>query len=199
MPYSAPIPEGAIAIDTTSRSNTWSRGLSPFVLPAGRLYGSFSARTVENAWQYAKVYPKHLDPTGEVKPEYWSWARAGWNSPRVQRYPMGKGAQPLFSLGDGAQLSYVEARLKVYVPLYARAVRQSDAYAQLVKLFLQARSQRRQLVLRDRDGYDHAAQGLTVKDVLKNPNRSLGHGFVLLLLLEHFGDPSIQRLLTQLD
>lgn len=105
----------------------------------------------------------------------------------------------LYSLWDGEQLGYVEARLRVYVPRYARAARQSDAYARLVQVFETARSQGKQLVLRDFDGYDHAAQGLKIKDVLKNPNRSLGHAFVLLLLLEHFGDPSIQRLLTQLD
>jgi hypothetical protein len=43
-------PKNEIIINTTSRSNNWSRGLSPFFLGAVELYGDYIAKNVENAW-----------------------------------------------------------------------------------------------------------------------------------------------------
>jgi hypothetical protein len=39
------------------------------------------------------------------------------------------------------------------------------------------------LTLRDFDGYDHVAQGKSLKDVLLDPNKKMGHAFVLALML----------------
>ena len=41
-------------INTTSKSNNWSKGLSPFFLGPCELYDSYKALNVENAWQYNK-------------------------------------------------------------------------------------------------------------------------------------------------
>lgn len=65
--YRDKTPEGSLIINTTSRSKNWSRGLSPFFLNPGNLYGEYSAKNVENAWQYSKVYKEHLDNTGLFK------------------------------------------------------------------------------------------------------------------------------------
>lgn len=35
----------------------------------------------------------------------------------------------------------------------------------------------------DFDGYDHYELGMTLKDVLNNSNRSMGHAFVLAAML----------------
>lgn len=174
------VPADALTVDTTAKSGVWSE-LSPFLLPGGPLYGEESAVNMENAWQFAKVYPQHADDTGAPGAEYWRWARAGWADVRAHRYPMGKGARPLYSLWEaGARLSYLEARRRIYAPLYARAVVVTEAYARLEEML---KREERDLYLRDWDGYDHLALGLTIDQVAGNPARKMGHAFVLWALL----------------
>ena len=175
-----PIPAEAILVNTTSRSTTWSRALSPFLLGPVRLYDDHVAQNVENAWQYSKVYPAHADPAGEPTAAYFSWAERGWNSVRAHRYPMGKGARPLFSYWAGQKLSYVEARKRIYVPLYAAAVQRTAAFRQLRALH----SRGIVLCLWDFDAYAHLALDRTLDQVLHDPSRKMGHAFVLAMLLE---------------
>ena len=61
------------AIDTTSRSKSWSQGLSPFYLGPCQLYNGYVAKNVENAWQYSKVYMEHVDQDSNPTPEYFEW------------------------------------------------------------------------------------------------------------------------------
>jgi hypothetical protein len=166
------------AIDTTSRSKTWGKGLSPFFLGPCKLYGGYTSRNVENGWQYSKVYPEHVDESGNPSEAYFAWARAGWDKMRADRYPMGKGKKPLYSWWDGEKMDYVTARRRIYVPLYANAVVKSEAFAILKSL-----NDSGDLTLRDFDGYDHVAQGKSLKDVLLDPNKKMGHAFVLALML----------------
>lgn len=168
------------AINVTSKSKTWSRGLSPFVLGPVPLYGSFQAMNVENAWQFSKVFAEHIDEEGNVSPEYWGWANKGWGKQYAIRYPMGKGARPLFSLWDSERLSYVEARKKIYIPLYSNAVRGTDAYRRLKE----ATESKPELWLFDFDGYDHRSLGMTLDDVVNCESRKMGHAFVLAMMLE---------------
>ena len=86
----------ALNVITASRSDDWSRGLSPFYVGPVDLYGNYRSINVENAWQYSKVYEYYLEEDGSVGERYFKWAQDGWNSMRAQRYPMGKGAKPLF-------------------------------------------------------------------------------------------------------
>ncbi len=122
------------AVDTTSRSSNWSRGLSPFFLGPCPLYAGHVARNVENGWQFSKVYPEH-DRDGSPSLEYFAWAREGWRNQRAQRYPMGKGRKPLYSWWDGTRMDYVTARKRIYIPLYARAVIGTEAFATLKSLY----------------------------------------------------------------
>lgn len=167
------------AIDTTSRSKTWSRGLSPFFLGPCQLYDGYVARNVENAWQYSKVYAGHVDSEENPSQSYFDWAQAGWSRTRADRYPMGKGAKPLYSWWDGKKLDYVSARKKIYIPLYASAVLKSEAFAQLKKLY----NETGHIRLRDFDAYDYRAMGQSLKDAMNNPVKKMGHAFVLALLL----------------
>lgn len=170
-------------INTTSRSTTWSRGLSPFYLGPVPLYEGApipTARNFENAWQFAKVYPTQVGPDGNPSPVYWSWATAGWRNPRAERYPMGKGAIPAYSYWEGQRLDYISARKTIYFPLYARLVAETEAFGLLLETYRRDGA----ITLWDFDGYDHLALGYSLKDVLNDPARKMGHAFVLAYLLE---------------
>jgi hypothetical protein len=161
--------------DVTTHGDRF-RLLSPMLLGPVPLYAGMTSRNMENAWQYAKVYPAYRQPAA-----YWPWAQAGWASIRAERYPAGKGARPLHTLWAGDELGYITARRRVYVPLYAQAVRMHQ-----LPLFLTLRMQAQQqdLVLVDFDAYDHRALGYSWADVMNDPERKMGHGFVLAMMIE---------------
>ncbi len=100
-------------INTTSRSTTWSKGLSPFFCGPCDLYDIYNSKNVENAWQYAKVYAQHVDADQNPTESYFLWAQGGWNKKIADRYPMGKGAKPLYSYWNGEKLPYIDARKKI--------------------------------------------------------------------------------------
>lgn len=170
-------------VNTTSRTPVpWQRQLSPFHLGPCPLYeraGLREARFMENAWQYAKVY-RGYDHQGGPARDYWPWAREGWDHRRAVRYPMGKGAVPEFSWWDGEALGYVDARKKIYVPLYTKAVIKTAGFAELLRVYREFG----ELTLWDFDGYDHHKLGMSLKDVLNDPTRKMGHAFVLAMMLE---------------
>lgn len=169
------------AINTTSRSRNWSRGLSPFFVGPIELYGGYVAKNLENAWQFSKVYPQHFDEENDqIKDSYFEWSESGWSDERAYRYPAGKGAKPLFSYWDGERLGYVDARKKIYAPLYAEAVEKTSAYKQLKELHELSD----ELYLWDFDSYDHHAMGMDWKDVMNYEKKKMGHGFVLAMMLE---------------
>lgn len=172
----------SIAINTTSRSLTWSRGLSPFLCGPIKLYGKFVSKNIENAWQYSKVYSQMADEDGNPTEEYWRWAQEGWGSSRARRYPLGRKAPvPLYSLWDGQRLGYIEARVRIYCPLYADAVEGTEAFKILSSLY----SKWGRITLWDFDGYDHRQRGMTYRDALLDGTRSMGHSFVLAMMLEN--------------
>lgn len=155
--------------------------LSPMRLGPVPLYAGLWSWTMENAWQYSKVYPEHIGQNGFVDREWWDWARAGWDNPRAVRYPMGKGAKPAYSLWATDRLDYIAARRRIYIPLYAQAVRFHE-----LDLFRVLRDQtaRGDIVIQDFDAYDHRALGYTWDDVIADPGRKMGHGFVLAMMIE---------------
>jgi hypothetical protein len=179
-----PIPADAIIINTTSRSKNWSQGLSPFYLGPVPLYAGHQAQNVENAWQFSKVYAQHVDEEGNPSQAYWAWAQRGWADTYAHRYPMGRGAKPLYSWWDGEKLDYLQARQKIYLPLYAQAVQASPAFEKLVQWRDKAEVEGKDLYLQDFDGYNHRALGWTYQQVLDCPTKKMGHAFVLGMLLE---------------
>ncbi len=172
------------AINTTSTSKTWSRGLSPFLIGPVPTCAGLSSKNMENAWQYAKVYPGHVGVDGNPTPEYFQWAKAGWADPRARRYPMGKGAVPSYSYWNGKKLTYVEARKEIYIPLYVAAVKKTDAFSKLVDEWHEANEQERDMWLWDFDVYDYRSLGMTLEEVRDCSDRKMGHAFVLAMLLE---------------
>lgn len=153
---------------------------------------------MENAWQFAKVYPDQVAPTTyEPTTAYWRWAEAGWESPRAHRYPRGKGAKPAFLYWAGQRLEYAAARSKIYFRLYRDAVRETDAFMRLQQLYREEGN----IELFDFDGYDHDAQGMTLSDVLLNLDRPMGHAFVLkaMLLLGEEVEPKMLAKLPKIE
>jgi hypothetical protein len=94
---------------------------------------------------------------------------------------MGAGAVPLCSLLRGERLGYVEARLRIYAPLYAECVEkyESETLDELREL----RSSGKDIALFDFDGYDHVFNAQTLTDVMYNTRRKMGHAFVLAALI----------------
>ncbi len=173
-------PYGGVETDVTSNSGFWKE-LSPFLLDSTR----YSARIFENLWQYSKVYKKFVLPIdGYPDASYYKWRDVGFANPRAVRYPMGKGVKPEYLLWEGGKLGYVEARKKVYAPIYAELVRETNAYKVLESLYQSLSAGSLPLVLRDYDAYDHVAIGRTLRDVINDPDRKCGHGFVLAMMLQ---------------
>lgn len=171
-------PPGALVLNTTSRSRDWGRAFSPFMLGPVDLYGGYIAQNVENAWQFSKVYSEHVDVNGNPSEEYFQWAEAGWKDSQAHRYPMGKGRKPKYSYWDGEALTYVEARKKIYIPIYSKAVATTKEFQQLVQL-----GKKQDVWLWDFDGYNHEALGIPLKDVVDFSGRKCGHAFVLKMML----------------
>lgn len=170
---------GESVINTTSRSCNWSRGLSPFLLGPVPLWGGHVAQNVENAWQFSKVYREHVGPDGYPTAAWYAWASSGWRSPRAFRYPMGKNVAPDYSYWNGACLDYIPARLTIYLPLYGRAVVDSEAWT----LLEQEYHMKGRVTLWDFDGYDSTFhKGDEVLPVFES-DRKCGHAFVLAALL----------------
>lgn len=174
------IPEGAVVVNTTSRSRElWSRGLFPFHLGPVKMWDGSLCLNVENAWQYSKVYPDQVAALGDPTQQWYQWASAGWRSPSAVRYPRGRGAKPLYSYWAGRKYDYIGARKNLYCPIYATAVYNTEAFAILHQLY----TTNREIWLIDFDGYDYIAKGKTLLDVINDPTKKMGHAFVLAMLL----------------
>lgn len=177
--------DGIFVVDATSSSG-FAADLSPFLIGPCKLYtiegAELEARNMENSWQYSKLYAQHADANGDPTREYWEWALKGFYDYRAHRYPMGKGAVPLCSYWDGEKLSYIEARKKIYGPLYAEAVQKTGGWNLLVDAFENGKK----LYIRDWDGWDMEKHGMNnLTEVLNNPRKKMGHAFVLKMLLEN--------------
>lgn len=187
-----PIPSTYIEVDTTSTGSF--KDLSPFYLGPITYNCPFTGPQkclrFENLWQYCKVYPQHahlpnrFGKSGlpqDYKPteEYFAWRNAGFAKGRAVRYPMGKKAKPLYSLWGVAHYNYVDARRVIYIPHYAELVTSTTSYAMLYNWVLQGRD----IALLDYDGYDHVSRNMTLRDVIHNTTRSMGHSFIIYGLL----------------
>lgn len=172
-----------VYINTTSSSES-TRDFSPFILGPCDLYDGHRGLNMENSWQYSKVYPQYADTDGNPTPAYFEWAKAGWENPKAVRYPMGKGKVPLYSWWDGQKLGYIDARKKIYIPLYAEAVKKTEGFKRLKDTFDDLpHFNNTTLYLKDYDAYRHEDLGMTLNDVLHNPKKKMGHAFVLMWLL----------------
>jgi len=178
-----PYPQ-ALEVDTTSKGQ-FKKDLSPFYLGPVEwidpVRGSLYCRRFENFWQYTKVYPEYADVDSNPTELFYKWQEEGFNSYRANRYPMGKGRKPLYSLLNGQRYNYLFARREIYAPTYAALVLRTRTYAGLKELVEFGMD----IVLRDFDGYDYVSMGRSLMDVINDPDRKMGHAFVLAMLLSN--------------
>jgi ribulose bisphosphate carboxylase small subunit len=164
------------ALDVTSRSTNWGKELSPFYLGPCTTPEGIVASNVENLWQFSKVYAEFVDSEKNPTALWREWSRHGMKLKRAVRYPAGKGAIPLFSFWKNQKLDYIEARKQIYLPYYRDAVKKTRAW----KLLKSHYEDKREIVLFDFDGHGDTR---TLKQVLNDPNKKMGHGYVLAMML----------------
>ena len=181
LPMNAHNPYHCPEISTVSNYKGIYMDLSPFVLGPTRTYlPDIMAQKFENLWQYSKVYSVHVGEDGFPNLEWFMWRGAGWTDNKAHRYPMGRGAKPEYSWWDSEKLGYIDARKQIYAKIYAEHVVKTRSYELLNKLY----SVCNEVILRDYDAYDHIKSGMSLVDVINNPDRIMGHAFVLAMLLE---------------
>jgi hypothetical protein len=193
LPINSRPTKPSIIVNATSRGTGWERALSPFFAGPVTLPNGQVSQNMENAWQFSKAYAQHVGCNGEILPAYWQWAKRGWSDRQAHRYPMGRGAVPLFALGadENERLDYVASRKRLYGPLYLAAVKSTAAFGELTAARDKAQSEGKDLVILDFDAYDHHALGMSLQDVIENPRRKAGHGFFLALALEGKAIPTL--------
>ena len=170
------IPIGYTKVNTTSRSGEeWSKRFSPFYLGpcAVRIDGKLTAvKIFENAWQYSKHYKKH------TVQEFNKWSQDGFKKEKASRFPMGRGAKPMYALHNEEKLNYVEARFKIYAPLYEKCINKYciDSLNRLKTMYENGEK----IALFDFDGHGYHLGNLKLEDVIYNTRRKMGHSFVLI-------------------
>lgn len=183
-PKDKPEPNDKVMIiNSTSSSKTWTKQFSPFFLGPVQMPSGEVSQNVENAWQFSKVYPQYVDIYKNPADSYWQWARQGWASTYAYRYPMGKNTKPLYSFWNNQKLDYIEARKTIYIPIYEDAVKASGYFEPLVEFTQDCIWDGVEIYLFDFDGYDNSRLNLSYAQVIENPKRKMGHGFVLSAML----------------
>lgn len=177
------IPEGVFSMDVTSRSNTWGKHFSPFNLGPVDLYDGHQAFNIENAYQFAKVYPEFADVNGNPSMHYWEWAKKGWLSPKPNKYPMGAWSKPLYHWWDGRKLSHLQAQNEIFLPLFKKAVTKTSAFQRLKEMY---ETSKQDIYLIDFEGYNHRYLEKTWDQVVSDPDRPVGQAFALCMLLEGY-------------
>lgn len=169
-------PDGIVVNVTSKSKDEWSRKFSPFTLGPMTVTpfdDKIECKTMENAWQYSKVYPGYEDKTTYLK-----WANQGFESEKANRFPMGKGKKPLYSMHKNQKLDYIAARKQIYAPLYAMCVEKyaEESLQKLINMYESGKT----IVLLDYDGY---SKYNSLKEVLDNPKKKMGHAFILAMMI----------------
>lgn len=173
------VPDDYIKVNTTSKSSEeWSRKFSPFLL-GPIIFTPYDEKVVslnfENAWQYSKRYKCH-----DLE-EWKEWSNNGFNNELAVRFPMGKGAKPMYAYYKKRELGYIESRFKIYAPLYEKCIKK---YAkESFKKLKQMVDDGKYIALFDFDGYYHYGKNMSLEDVIYNSRKKMGHSFVLLGML----------------
>lgn len=135
----------------TEKSGKYS-SLSPYVLKNDK------GEIMENIWHSRKVWAKvpktnipksrwdktviwehpaedFLDEKGEPNKKYWQWRKKLLASPYAVRYPAGfaNRKNTLYSLEKegGEKLSYIQARKKIYLPVYTELAKKQKEFTEL--------------------------------------------------------------------
>jgi hypothetical protein len=177
------IPEGVISMDVTSRSSNWGRLFSPFNLGPVKLYDEHWAYNIENGYQFSKVYPDFSTVYDLPAGHYWEWATKGWHTTKPIKYPLGVWSKHLYHWWDGKKLTNLEAQNQIFLPLYKSAVTKTSAFLRLKEMY---ETSKEDIYLIDFEGYNHRYLEKTWDQVVSDPDRPVGQGFALCMLLEGY-------------
>jgi hypothetical protein len=166
--------EKAVVVNTTSTSKDFGKAFSPFMCQGRIELGGLVAHNVENLWQGTKRFEDQIDDG-----EWINWRDSILSNKFAQRYPKGKGAKAICSIWNGKKLDYIPARKKIYVPAYVKKLK---SYCEREVNSLIDMLSCTDIYLWDFDGY---ATENSWDEILNDPNRSLGHAFVLKKYIMH--------------
>ncbi len=176
--------DDAIVIDCTSNSQSFAKWLSPFYVGPCELYDGYIAHSVENGYQFSKLYFQHADTNGYPTNAYFEWAIKGWNTKHPIKFPMGAWNKPLHYWWNGRILNRVEAKRLIFAHLYKEAVVKISEYKELQDIYYANKD--KNIILLDYEGFDHRFLDLSYDQVLDHPDFSIGQCFILCMLLEGF-------------
>lgn len=176
LSFNDKLPIGFKEINVTSRGKDKFKNLSPFVTRPF-IYENITVQNIENFWQFSKVYKEHIK-NNEITSEYYTWRNNGWSDKFAHRYPMGKGKVPEFSLYKENRLDYIEARKQIYFPYYSNSVINSLEFIELKQLYLDGIN----LAIRDFDCFK--LKDKSIEEVINDPSKKVGHGFVIYKMLK---------------
>ncbi len=173
----------AIVIDTTSNSRTDGKWFSPFFLGPVACYDGYIATSIENSYQFAKLYSEYMDQNGDPLPSYWEWAQRGWSNPKPIKHPLGAWRTAPYHIWKGKRLSRVEAQNEIFVTAYVELVTKTKAFDRLKALFERTK---RDIILLAYEGYDHRYLDLSWDEVFNHPEFAIGQNAVLHAMLEGY-------------
>jgi hypothetical protein len=158
--------------------------LGPICISDNWTCGKINVKNIENLWQYSKVWPgEEIEdfPTTE----FFERRKRGWADIKGHRHvKKGTGSNPnipLYSFWKGEKLSYVEARKRIYCPIYSQLVVNTTAYRRLDNLLDKGYN----IQILGYDGYDFINEGKTLKMCVDDASRPFGHELVLAALLRN--------------
>lgn len=134
--------------------------------------------TMENAWQFLKVWP----PEGIWQKDA---AMEAFRSTCAIRYPRGRGKKPVGHYWGlaGRLLPYIEARQRIYAPAYRELLQLPDRKALIERLREAAMTQ--PVCVHDPDSYDVARCGMSdIAQAIDYEPRPFAHAFVVALAVQ---------------
>lgn len=172
-------PDGYLRLDVTSGNKSARQYYSPFYIGPVESADGVESQTMENLWQYSKVYSEMVDENDNPTDSYFAWRNNGFRDSRAHRHP--HSGKPLYSWWNGEKLGYIDARKRIYIPSYAKCVMKHPEAINIIKEKL---AEGKKIAIADFDGYDFKKLGMTYEDVVNNPNKIMGHGHVLAMMIE---------------
>ena len=139
--------------------------------------GLFGVRsmTVENAWQFLKIWPEEDGWQEDIASE-------AFRSTCAIRYPRGKRVKAIgHHWGeDCSVLDYVEARRRIYCPCYLEMLRLPDRVELIDRL--RAGAERQPVCVWDPDSYDIAEHGMSdIAEAITCTAKPFAHAFLVAL------------------
>jgi hypothetical protein len=188
--------EGYTTVSVCSGGGKLGKSLSPFSLgPVTALETCDidlpECLIFENFWQNLKVFSMELDEKNNPLPVYYSRRLKGFKDPKPHRrvYPkkiLEKAkAKCEYSFWQRQKLSWVQARIKIYCPIYSELVQKTSAFKELKE----RKKNGENLLLIGYDGFDFnppedKEELLRIaRKHLVDETKTVGHEFVLICLL----------------